>query len=102
MRLCDPQRQRLRSSAAFTSVASTTFTEGTHGTFTPTATGTPAPVITESGGLPTGVSFTGGALSGTPTVTGDFPISFTAANGSLYLSTFGMKYIRTNSTWILQ
>jgi hypothetical protein len=66
---------------AFTSASSTAFTEGSANTFTPTATGTPAPTITESGALPSGVSFTGGALTGTPTVTGSFPITFTATNG---------------------
>jgi hypothetical protein len=66
---------------AFTSASSAAFTEGSTNTFTPTATGTPAPTITESGALPSGVSFTGGALTGTPTVTGSFPITFTATNG---------------------
>jgi hypothetical protein len=68
---------------SFTSAASATFAEGTLSTFTPTATGSPAPTITETGPLPTGVTFTGGALTGTPTVTGSFPITFTASNGTL-------------------
>jgi hypothetical protein len=67
--------------AAITSASSTTFTEGTSGSFTPTATGTPTPTITESGALPAGVTFSGGVLSGDPTVTGTFPITFTATNG---------------------
>jgi hypothetical protein len=67
--------------AAFTSASSTSFTDNTAGTFTPTASGSPAPVITESGTLPTGVTFTGGVLSGTPTVSGTFPITLTATNG---------------------
>ncbi len=67
--------------AAITSAASATFTEGASNTFTPTATGTPTPVITETGSLPAGVTFSGGVLSGTPTVTGTFPITFTATNG---------------------
>jgi hypothetical protein len=66
---------------ALTSAPSTTFTQGTAGTFTVTATGSPTPTITESGALPTGVTFAGGVLSGTPTVTGTFPITFTATNG---------------------
>jgi hypothetical protein len=66
---------------SITSAAATTFTEGTAGTFTPTAIGTPTPTITESGTLPTGVTFTGGVLSGTPSVNGVFPITFTATNG---------------------
>ena len=69
--------------AAITSATSTTFTEGTAGTFTPTATGSPTPTITESGALPSGVTFAGGELTGTPTVSGDFPITFTATNGIL-------------------
>jgi hypothetical protein len=66
---------------AFTSAALATFTQGSAGSFTPVASGSPTPTITESGALPTGVTFTGGALTGTPTVTGSFPINFTATNG---------------------
>jgi hypothetical protein len=66
---------------AFTSATKTQFVMGVAGTFTPTATGTPTPTITESGALPAGVTFTGGVLSGTPTVKGKFPITFTASNG---------------------
>jgi hypothetical protein len=66
---------------AFTSSASATFTQGTAGTFTPAASGNPTPVITETGALPTGVTFASGVLSGTPTATGSFPITFTATNG---------------------
>jgi hypothetical protein len=67
--------------AAITSADATTFTEGTLSTFTPTATGSPAPTITGTGPLPTGVTFTGGSLTGTPTESGTFPITFTATNG---------------------
>jgi hypothetical protein len=66
---------------AITSATSATFTEGSAGTFTPTASGNPTPTITESGTLPAGVTFTSGVLSGTPTVTGSFPVTFTASNG---------------------
>jgi Bacterial Ig-like domain (group 3)/Putative Ig domain len=66
---------------AITSASSTTFTEGSAGSFTPTATGTPAPTITETGTLPSGLEFIDGALSGTPTEAGEFPIAFTASNG---------------------
>jgi len=66
---------------AFTSATSTNFVKGKAGSFTPTATGTPTPTITESGTLPTGVKFAGGVLSGKPTKTGTFPITFTASNG---------------------
>ena len=66
---------------AVTSGDATTFLVGTRGSFTPTATGYPAPSITESGPLPGGVSFKHGSLSGTPTETGSFPITFSASNG---------------------
>jgi len=66
---------------AFTTSTSATFTEGSSGSFTPTASGNPAPTITESGKLPSGVTFTGGSLGGTPTVSGAFPITFTTNNG---------------------
>ena len=69
------------SAAAITSANNTTFTEGSAGSFAVTATGSPAPTITESGPLPTGVSLSGGVLSGTPTETGSFPITLTATNG---------------------
>ena len=46
-----------------------------------TATGNPAPTFTETG-APSGVTLTtGGLLSGTPTATGTFTITITAANG---------------------
>jgi hypothetical protein len=68
-----------------TSANATTFTEGTAGSFTLTATGTPTPTLSESGTLPSGVTFdTGtGVLSGTPDAgtAGTYPITFTAANG---------------------
>jgi large repetitive protein len=66
---------------AFTSADVFSFTLNSPGTYAPTATGSPTPIITESGTLPNGVSFTGGTVSGTPTVSGTFPITFTASNG---------------------
>jgi hypothetical protein len=69
------------SFAAVTSADSATFTEGSTSSFTPTGSGTPTPAITESGALPGGVTFSGGVLSGNPTATGTFPITFTATNG---------------------
>ncbi len=65
---------------AMTSSSSATFTKGVYGTFTPTATGLPNPKILKTGALPTGVTYFG-RLSGTPTVTGTFHITFTAHNG---------------------
>ena len=68
---------------AITSANAVTFTVGAFGTFSVTATGTPAPTVSETGTLPTGVSFVGGVLSGTPAANtgGVYPISFTASNG---------------------
>ena len=72
---------------AFTSANSATFTVGAAGSLSVTTTGTPTPTVTESGSLPTGVTFTanasgGGVLSGTPTVAGTYKISFTATNSA--------------------
>jgi hypothetical protein len=69
------------SAPVITSPAKATFTKGVNGSFTPKATGFPAPTIVESGALPAGVKFTGGKLTGSPTVTGTFPITLTADNG---------------------
>lgn len=68
---------------AITSANSATFQVGVAGTFTVTATGLPAPTLFESGSLPTGVTFTPatGVLAGTPTISGTYPLQFTASNG---------------------
>lgn len=70
---------------AITSAASATFTVGLAGSFTVTATGTPAPSVSESGTLPSGVTFnpTSQTLAGTPSAgtTGTYNITFTATNG---------------------
>src|SRR5207302_6600685 len=70
---------------AITSANATAFTVGTPGSFTVAATGFPAPTLTETGTLPTGVTFNAGTgvLSGTPAAgtTGTYTITFTAANG---------------------
>jgi len=70
---------------AITSANNTTFTVGSAGTFTVTKTGFPAPTLTETGTLPSGVTFTAatGVLAGTPDpgTGGSYPISFKAANG---------------------
>jgi hypothetical protein len=69
---------------AITSANATTFTTGTAGSFTVTVTGFPAPTVSESGGLPSGVTFNTSTktLSGTPGATsgGIYNISFTATN----------------------
>ncbi len=67
---------------AITSANSTIFVPNTAGSFTVTASGYPAPTFTETGVLPAGVTFSSaGVLSGTPTVSGGFPITITASNG---------------------
>ncbi|MCX6023897.1 MAG: Ig-like domain repeat protein, partial [Chloroflexi bacterium] len=70
---------------AITSAASAAFTIGTAGGYTVTATGTPAPTLSMSGTLPSGITFNTatGVLSGAPAVGagGSFGLSFTAANG---------------------
>ena len=73
---------------AITSAASTTFTEGSAGSFTVTTTGTPAPALSESGSLPSGVTFVDNGdgtatLAGTPATgsNGVYPLTITASNG---------------------
>jgi hypothetical protein len=75
----------VNQSAAITSASGTTFTVGAAGSFTVTATGSPAPTLSESGALPSGVGFNPGTglLSGTPGAgtAGTYSITFTAHNG---------------------
>jgi hypothetical protein len=73
----------VQQAPAITSLDNATFTVGTPGTFTVTTTGFPAPTVSQTGTLPTGVTFTPatGVLAGTPTQTGAFPLVLTAANG---------------------
>jgi len=68
---------------AITSTNQATFTKGVAGSFIVTASGSPTPTLSESDALPAGVTFTPstGVLSGTPSVMGTFPITFTANNG---------------------
>jgi hypothetical protein len=72
---------------AITSAGSATFTIGAAGSFPVTATGYPAPTISASGALPSGVTFNAatGELGGTPAVgtNGIYHITFTASNGVL-------------------
>src|SRR5205823_4996624 len=71
-----------------TSGSSATFTVGTAGTFSVTTTGTPTPSLTESGTLPSGVTFKDNGngtatLSGTPAAgtAATYTLTFTATNG---------------------
>jgi hypothetical protein len=78
-----------------TSANNATFILGATGTFTVTTSGFPAPTLTRGGvALPAGVTFVDngngtGTLAGTPTASGSFAISFTAANGTLPNATQG-------------
>jgi hypothetical protein len=72
---------------AFTSANNTTFTVGAAGTFTVTATGPPRPSLSETGALPTGVTFVDNGngtatLSGIPAsgTAGSYPITIHATN----------------------
>ena len=70
---------------AITSVSNATFAVGSAGSFTVAASGFPAATLSESGALPTGVTFNAstGVLSGTPAAGtgGTYALTFTAANG---------------------
>lgn len=72
---------------SITSAANATFQVGVTGSFTVSASGTPAPTISESGPLPSGVQFTDngngtGTLSGIPTASGVFSLIFSASNST--------------------
>src|SRR5207249_2271354 len=75
----------VKQKPAITSANNTTFTVGTQGSFTVTATGAPTPTLSESGTLPSGVTFNTatGILSGTPAAGagGTYNLVFTASNG---------------------
>lgn len=77
---------RAAVAATFSSATSTSFTQSSAGTFTVTTTGSsPTAVLTSSGTLPSGVTFTDNGngtatLAGTPTNAGTFPLTFTATN----------------------
>ncbi|HET6931490.1 MAG TPA: putative Ig domain-containing protein [Candidatus Acidoferrum sp.] len=71
---------------AITSAAATSFSVNAAGTFTVTTSGFPKPALSETGALPSGVTFVDNGngtatLSGTATVQGSFPITITANNG---------------------
>jgi hypothetical protein len=76
---------------AITSASTATFTVGVAGSFIVTATGYPAPTVSETG-LPNGLTFIAGVLSGTPAAGtgGTYNIPFTAGNGvgSNFIQTF--------------
>ena len=66
---------------AITSAGSASFTVAQHGSFDVTATGYPAPAYSESGTLPSGVTFSSsGVLSGTPVAAGEWTFTVTASD----------------------
>jgi len=78
----------IKQPVAFTSAASTTLTTGAAGSFNVTTTGYPAPSFSESGALPTGVTFTDNgngtaSLAGMPAAGtgGSYSITIQASNG---------------------
>ena len=103
--------QDVSLSPAIASPNSATFTEAIPGTFTVLATGNPAPTLSETGALPSGVTFNAltGVLSGTPatgtggTVSTAYPIQFTATNGvgSNAVQNFTLTVVAENGsgTW---
>jgi hypothetical protein len=71
---------------AITSAATETALVGRYGTFTVVASGTPTPTLTESGALPSGLSFRANpdgtaTIAGTPSAGGSYSLTITAANG---------------------
>ncbi len=82
-----------------TSASAASFSVGVAGTYTVTTTGYPAPTVTESGALPTGLSFsagtpgtTGATISGTPAAgtAGTYPVTIAATNISGSTSTLAL------------
>lgn len=80
-------QELIEEAPTITSPARATFNDHESSLFAVTATGTPAPEITAWGYLPAGIEFVDGVLSGTPTQTGTFQITFTASNGVAPAST---------------
>jgi len=79
----------LFNAPAISSANTTAFTEGVAGLFAVQATGTPAPALTKSGTLPSGVTFTDNGngtatFAGTPAggSAGSYPLTLTATNSS--------------------
>ena len=75
--------QNLTTPPMITSAASATFQTTSSGNFTFIATGTPTPLLSLSGALPSGVTFSGGQLAGAPAAgtAGVYPLTITASNG---------------------
>jgi large repetitive protein len=94
----------INQAAAITSANTTTFAVGAAGTFTVTASGFPAPTLSQSGTLPSGVTFNPATrvLSGTPAAStaGNYNITFTATNGVGAAATQNFTLVVNQSTAI--
>ena len=91
------------SAPAFTSNTSVSFNVLAVSTFTGTASGNPAPALSISGTLPSGVSFTPatGVLGGTPATgtAGNYPLTFTAMNSQgTVMQSFTLTIAKLNQT----
>jgi|GEM_PF-728205 len=96
----------VNSAPSFTSPNSETFQAGFNGIFLVTTTGTPTATVTESGALPSGVTFHSGSggvgvLSGTPAAGtgGDYTLDLTASNSVNpdATQTFGLEVIEDSA-----
>ena len=88
-----------------TSAATAAFTTGLAGTYTMTTTGYPTATLTETGALPTGLSFVDngngtGTLSGTPAAgtAGTYPVSLSATNASGSTATLALTITVADAT----
>jgi Bacterial Ig-like domain (group 3)/Immunoglobulin domain/Putative Ig domain len=88
---------------SITSSNAATFDSGAAGTFTVTTGGFPHAALSESGALPSGVTFTDNgdgtaSLAGTTTASGTYPITITADNGVSPAATQSFTLIVTTAT----
>jgi hypothetical protein len=86
--LADTWAYQFPQAPVITSGSSATYTVDTAGTFTVTASGSPTPILSETGALPTGVSFRDNhdgtaSLNGTPQAgtEGVYVLTLSASNG---------------------
>jgi hypothetical protein len=89
---------------AITSPATASFSTGVAGTYTVTTTGYPAPTITETGTLPSGLTFTNngngtGTISGTAAsgTAGTYPVTLSATNASGSTATLSLTITVTTA-----
>ena len=82
-----PKPYTIRPATPRTAIAGKAYSQ----TFT--VSGTAPYTFTETGTLPAGITFAKGILSGTPTITGNFPFTITATDAKNF--TFSQSYILT-------